>query len=176
MLMNNGGMTLMEVLAALLVLTLLVTAMGTGLNLAAKIQEEALFASESAALADILQTALADVLGFGSDIRAEGDSVRFSSSDYGLGDGQLVLADGLLCLRESGGEPRPLVGEGAYGTMKISQWKLHYIPRNSVETVTLLDGTAVTPLRGGLFYISFRIESPSGLCRDYETVVRLVNP
>ena len=174
--MKDSGMTLMEVLAALLVLTLLVTAMGTGLDLMARAETSTRFAAESDALASVLQTTLADVLGFAESVREIGGELRFSNRDYGIIHGSICLAEGKLCVREDDSEPKLLTGSGIYDDLRISDLKIQFVPPGESGAVTRLDGTEVAEIPGGVFYIAFRIENGTGLFRDYETAVRLVNP
>lgn len=164
------GMTLMEVLAALLVLTLLVAAMGTSLDLMGRAETAARFASESDALAAVLQTTLQDVLGFAEAV----DGEMISNREYGIVNGTLCIRDGKLCVREA--EPRPLTGAGIYGDLSLSNLQIQYIPPGQSGTVTRTDGSVVSEIPGGVFYITFRIENPVGLSQTYETAVRQVNP
>lgn len=174
--MKDSGMTLMEMLAALLVLTLLVTAMGTGLDLMARAETAARFAAESDTLASVVQTTLADVLGFGESVRETEGGLQFSNREYGISNGKLCLAEGKLCVREAGFEPKPLTGSGIYGDLRISDLKIQFIPLGESGTVTRLDGTEVIEIPGSVFYITFRVENGTGLFRDYETALRQVNP
>ena len=174
--MKDSGMTLMEVLAALLVLTLLVTAMGTGLDLMARAETSTRFAAESDALASVLQTTLADVLGFAESVRETDGELRFSNREYGITNGRLCLTDGRLCVREDNSGPKLLTGSGIYDDLRISDLKIQFVPPGESGTVTRLDGTEVGEILGGVVYITFRIENGTGLFRDYETAVRLVNP
>lgn len=174
--MKDSGMTLMEVLAALLVLTLLVTAVGTSLDLMARAETATRFAAESDALASVLQTTLADVLGFGESLRETEEGLRFSNREYGVLNGVLCQEEGKLCVREAGFEPKLLTGSGIYGDLRLADMKIRYIPAGQSGAVTRLDGTEVTEIPGGVCYITFRIENGTGLFRDYETAVRLVNP
>lgn len=68
---SKSGMTLMEMMASLLILTLLVTAMGTGMDTAMNVYGDAMFESNSASLAGIVNTALSDVLRYAQDIRTK---------------------------------------------------------------------------------------------------------
>ncbi len=166
------GMTLMEVLAALLVLTLLVTAMGTSLDLMGRAETVSRFSSESEALASTIRTTLQDVLGFAETE----DGTTFSNREYGIQNGVLCLDTGKLCVQEAGNTPRILTGSGIYGDLFLSDLKILYIPAGGSAAITRLDGTELPNGPGGVFYITFRIEDPAGLSRDHETAVRQVNP
>lgn len=184
------GMTLMEMLASLLVLTLLVTAMGTGMDSAGRIYREAAFASDSAALATIVNTALGDVLRYAEDIRvpeavdAAGNPVDeavgfvFSNQDYGLRDVyfQTKTGDddtgGILTLRslrlEAGSrsiQETALVNSGAYPNLEITNFTASYV------------APGYAGKRGGYFTITYTIRNctePSQ-SREEKTVVRLLN-
>ena len=164
------GMTLIEVLAALLVLTLLAVAMGTSLDLIGRAEASSRFASESDALAAVLQTTLEDVLGFAETL--DGETV--SNREYGIVNGTLCIGEGKLCVREA--EIRPLAGPGIYGELTLAELDICYIPPGQSGTITRLNGTEMTGIPGGVFYITFRIEHPAGLSRTYETAIRQVNP
>ena len=164
------GMTLMEVLAALLVLTLLVVAMGTSLDLMARAETASRFAAESDALAAVLQNTLQDVLGFAETA----DGERISNREYGIVNGTLCIGEGKLCIRD--GEIRPLTGSGIYGDLTLAELNICYIPPGQSGALTRLDGTELTNIPGGLFFVTFRIENPTGLSQTYETAIRQVNP
>jgi prepilin-type N-terminal cleavage/methylation domain-containing protein len=164
------GMTLMEVLAALLVLTLLVTAMGTSLDLMGRAENASKFSAESDALASSLQTVLADVLGFAENL----EDNTFSNREYGIQKGSLCLEAGKLCVRET--EVRPLLGSGIYGELAVTELEIQYVPEGQSADITRPDGREISNVPGGVFYITFRIENSTGLSRVYETAVRLVNP
>ena len=68
---SKSGMTLMEMMASLLILTLLVTAMGTGMDTAMNVYGDAMFESNSASLAGIVNTALSDVLRHAQDVKTK---------------------------------------------------------------------------------------------------------
>ena len=168
---KHEGMTLMEVLAALLVLTLLVVAVGTSLDLLGRTEGTTRFASESDALAAVLQTTLEDVLGFGENVAGG----SFSNRSYGIVSGTLCVVEGKLCVREAE-EARPLLGSGVYGDLSVADLQIQFIPPGQSGTVTRPDGSVVSDIPGGVFYVTFRIENAAGLSRDYETAARLVNP
>lgn len=187
---GKSGMTLLEMLVSLLILTLLVTAMGTGMELARKIYEDAVFESESAALAAIVNTALGDVLRYAENVHTPedrdavgnpvGDTVGFvfTNTEYGLPDVYFQTGSGadkdggiliLRSLRLGEGscsiQETPLVNSGAYPNLEITNFSATYVVPGS-------EGK-----RGGYFYITYTIRN----CRDpakirqIETIVRLVN-
>lgn len=170
---SQSGMTLMEMLACISILTLLVTAMGTEMDSAMQIYEDSLFESESAALGEILNTAMADVIRFGRDIREENGEIQLSNQEYGLQNGTLCEVDGYICLK-SAGVRQMLVNTGTYGDLRISDFQARYIPPGSGETLTLLDGTRIEAESGGYAYIVYTIWE-NAHSRRVETVVRPLN-
>ena len=173
-LQDPSGMTLMEMLVCILILTLLVTAMGTGMESAMKIYEDSLFESESAALAEILNTAMEDVIRFGREVRADAGELRLSNPEYGLQDGTLWEAEGYVYLKSAGSQ-RLLVGTGIYGGLRVGDLQARYIPAGSGETLTLLDGTQIASEAGGFVYITYAVTEGTHT-RQVETVVRPLNP
>lgn len=186
----RSGMTLMEMLASLLILTLLVTAMGTSMESTRRIYREAAFETDSAALASIVNTALGDVLRYAEDIRppeavdAAGNPVDagvgfvFTNRDYGLHDVYFQTRTGdddtggiltLRSLRLEEGTQRiqetELVNSGAYPNLEITNFTATY-------TKSGAEGK-----RGGYVYITYTIRNctdPSQT-RETESIVRLLN-
>ncbi len=75
-LQSKAGMTLIEILAALLILVFLVLGMGVGMDAGSRIYREAVFQSESASLAGILNTSLGDILRYSSEVKIWVDEVN----------------------------------------------------------------------------------------------------
>lgn len=187
---SNSGMTLMEMLASLLILVLLVTAMGTGMDTAQEIYRASIFESDSASLAGIVNTALGDVLRYAENIRVpegmdaagnpvdEGIGFVFTNTSYGVRDVyfQTKAGDdatgGILTLRSLRfGEgshsilETELVNAGAYPDLEITNFKIAYVEPGA-------EGK-----RGGYFYITYTIQNSENpiKTRDVETIVRRMN-
>ena len=174
---NEQGMTLMELLVCILILSLLVVAMGTGMDTAMKLYGEAQFETDSAMLAGILNTALEDLLADTRNVRVDGEVVRFTSEAYGIQDGSLEIAHGMLgLLRQDSWQL--LVNTGIYPHLAVSRVAVRYGPPGEILELTLLDGTRVETHRGGVFYVTYRIESKDdpARCRDVELLVRQLDP
>lgn len=186
----KSGMTLMEMLASLLILTLLVTAMGTGMEAARKVYRDAVFESDSAALAAIVNTALRDVLGYAENIRVpeeqdaagnpvdDGVGFVFTNTAYGLHDVYFQTrtrtddTGGILILRSlrfdetsHSIQETPLVNQGAYPNLEITHFTVTYAEPGS-------EGK-----RGGCFSITYTIRNTAdpSQTRETETIVRLIN-
>jgi type II secretory pathway pseudopilin PulG len=112
---SNRGLTLVEALVTVMILTLVSAAIATGLVVATRAQSESIFESESGLLANTINLALSDVLRYAESTGGE----YFRNKDYSLGDtGHLkVEADGRLYLSNG----TPLV-EGYFG-IKMTDFK-----------------------------------------------------
>lgn len=190
---NNAGFTLIEILCALLIMVMLVIGMGVGMGSGTEIYREAIFESESATLAGIVNTSLGDILRYSIDVRevraAEKleygadvgiphatDSTKryvFTSLDYGIQDGYFYLpphesgdAMGTLQMKNLRNPvTRELVNSGAYPDLLIYDFVIVFTPRTGT-------GDA-----GGYFTIQYKIASASdsSKTREVETIVRLMN-
>ena len=155
---GQSGMTLIEMLAAILVLTLLICAMGTGMEAAMGIYQESVFQSESAAMADILNTAMEDVLGF-SHMTQTGDGWLASNGAYGLQAGGIVEKAGYLYLAD-GDRESLLVNRGVYGNLAVADFCCTYEKEEGADP--------------GWFRICYTITDGTRT-RSVETAIRLLN-
>lgn len=163
---TSSGLTLMELLASLLVLTLLVTAMGTGMDAALGSWRDSLFHTNSAALEAIVNTTLGDLLRYARDIRHEVDGVVFTNGEYGVQTGSFAVSeDGMLQLQNGNtGQMIQLLNSGVYTGLKITDFQAVYVEPGR-------DGK-----RGGYFEITYTIQnSDASKVRFAETVVRVLN-
>ena len=149
------GMTLMELLVSILILSLLTVALGTGMDAAMEVYNAARFETDSAALAGILDTALWDVVTFARDVRQGPEGLVFTNTDYGIQEGAVFTREGLLYLGREGQE-MPLVNSGAYPDLMVTDVNARYL---DTGILTLLDGTQRAVTRGGIVYITYRIVS-----------------
>lgn len=114
---NSEGFSLIETMAALFIVVLLIVAMGTGMSSATKIYNEAIYASDCNALANVLNTAISDILRYAQTVRKpmpnkpfvdragehfvnqegtivtlDGQEYVFTSMDYGIQDAYFYIA------------------------------------------------------------------------------------
>lgn len=198
---NSRGLTLPEMLAALLIVVILAAGMGTAMKSGGKIYREAVFASDSAALARIFNTTLGDLLryscigtGSGLDIRINGEpddqgnpvfflddqgniltaeeaGFVFTNPEYGIADGYFCLSDGVPVLRS-------LRSGGVWELINAGALSNLRIEDFSVTYVPE-DSLSETgeKLRGGYFHIRYQIcgENDAELTHTVELTVRLMN-
>ena len=190
---KNGGFTLVEMLCALLILVLLVMGIGVGMDAGSRIYRDAIFESESATLAGILNTSLGDVLRYSisvrevtaEEIQEQGDSVGIPLStdsskryvltnlDYGIQDAYFYIPPHI-----SGRDMGPvqmknlrnpnvveLVNTGAYPDLVVSDFSITFSPRQAPG------------VEGGYFEISYIIYrgSDTTKTRTVQSIVRVMN-
>lgn len=165
---NKSGMTLMEMMVSILILVLLVVAMGTGMNSGMRIYEDALFESNSASLANIINTTLSDILRYCEvasfrDPDLPDQEFVITNLDYGIKDAYFQLGDGadqsVLQMKNSlSGYTIDLVNTGSSPNLKITDFEIVYY-------------------NAGYFEIKYTITSRVNTekQRDVTSVVRLLN-
>lgn len=180
---GRAGMTLVETLMAVLIITLLTSVIFIGSQAAARVAVQDTFAAESQSVADTINRALSDVLRYAEDITTDsaGRVTAYTSSEYGISDGSLR------------------VGTGEFGTQDTGHIYLLYVVGDKDASISLLSnlsysGLMVVPadytpgsgadisgfdLRysGGVFAGSYRLyDSAHHLLSDsYEFSFRAVN-
>ena len=191
---NNSGMTLVEMLCVLLILVILIMGMGSTMDAGTRIYQEAIFESDSATLAGILNTSMGDILRYSRDVKINEGTVGnpengfvtsdgtyllpdqvgfvFSNWEYGILDAYFytpTAADGtskgvLQMLNLRNANVVELVNTGAYPDLVISNLVVTYVE----------EGAAI---RGGYFEIEYDIfsEKHADFIRHVDTVVRLMN-
>ena len=189
---NKGGFTLIEMMAALLILVLMVVSMGYVMESASRVYEDSTFEAQSGSLSGILNTALGDILRYSYSVN-ENPGVRedsagnhiskadvgffFTSLDYGIRDGYFYTPrqpdgsyQGVLQMRNlHDSSVVEVVNAGAYPNMTVSDFEITYVaPGAKVE------GARV---RGGYFDISYKIfdRSNSSRFREVSCIVRRMN-
>ena len=190
---NKGGFSLIEMMCALLILVILVMGMGVGMEAGGRIYRDAVFESESATLAGILNTSLGDILRYSIDVRETtatdkqkygndvgiphvSDSTKhyvFTSLDYGIQDAYFYIPPHI-----SGRDMGPvqmknlrnpnvveLVNTGAYPDLVVSDFSITFSPPQAPG------------VEGGYFEISYIIysESDTSKTRAVQTIVRVMN-
>ena len=189
---NKGGFTLIEMMAALLILVLLVVAMGYVMESASQVYEASTFESQSGSLSGILNTALGDILrysyavsenpGFmedsaGNHISKADVGFFFTSLDYGIRDGYFYTPrqpdgsyQGVLQMKNlHDSNVVELVNAGSYPNMTVSNFEITYVAPGAE-----VGGTHV---RGGYFDISYTIYDryDDSRSRDVSCIVRRMN-
>ena len=178
---NKHGMTLMEVLAAILVLVFLVVGIGTGMDSGLRVYREVSFETDSATLADNIDTMLGDLLRHAVDvwvpeenqnrlpvqIPADATAV-FTNTAFGAEDAYVHLrdSDGKLVM-DSVRKNTPsvaLINKGLYADLEVSDFQIQYAVND--------DGS------GQHFVVRYTIVSTidPDKERTVETVIRHLNP
>ena len=146
---NRSGFSLIEMLAAIAILSILVTGMGSGINAGVHAYGDAVFYANSRTMGDIVSTALSDVLRYGDRIRIcpesgfttedasivvpkEKAGFVVSNYEYGVINGYfevLQSTDGrnLVYIQDlQNSEPKLLVNTGAYPDLEVKNLKITY--------------------------------------------------
>lgn len=177
-LLDSKGMSLIEMMVALLITVLLVVAMGTGISSATKVYQETTFANDANSMANIVNSSITDILRYsmkprvpadgGSDVSSSGKSFVddtgasvdtgfvFNCNAYSVNGAYFTVpADGpkkgkvMLKSTRNSELMMDIVNEGAYpGGLEIADFTSTYVPVGA-------DGKA-----GGYATISYRIVSP----------------
>lgn len=145
---RSNGFTLVETLVAVLILVMLSSIVGVGINTAMKTYRELIFTSESDILASTVNTALSDLLRFASyeeESSTDAGKVIFSNRDYyKVTNGSLDLSDGKIYINTDdtgSGNYNALVNNGAYTTLQVSDLKLNYDNGIFLGSYTIEDRT-----------------------------------
>lgn len=161
---QSAGLTLLELLASLLVTTLLVAAMGSGMEAALNSYRASQFATNSAALESIVNTTLGDILRHSRNVKISGNDVQFTNEEYGVANGSIRAEEGRLRICDPQGNAMELANSGVYGGLKIEDFEMVYV----------VPGTEGS--RGGYFQIAYTIRSADeSQSRESKLVVRLLN-
>lgn len=114
---SSGGFTLTEMLAAIVILLLTVTALGAGISASVRVYQQSVTLSEAGTLLSTLTEAVSDELRFAENIIVETDAsgarhLTFTSVNYGVDASFSNGDDGRIKI--SGAD---LVGEMAYSSL-----------------------------------------------------------
>ncbi|MEG2037020.1 MAG: prepilin-type N-terminal cleavage/methylation domain-containing protein [Ruthenibacterium sp.] len=131
---NARGFTLVEMLTAVLILTIMGVGLTTGIASAVQVYHGSVFSSESQLLSDTMDTALADVLRYAKYEEAEtaDTPLRFSNANYRVVRGSLLAYEGRLKMNPTdaavgGGESlMNLLSDSAYSSMDFTDLTLSY--------------------------------------------------
>lgn len=190
---SKAGMTLIEMMAALLIMVLLVVGMGTGMDAGMRVYRDSKFETDSAALADILNTSFGDLFRYAENVTAKtslsaddqnklptGMEFVFTNPEYGILNGYFHLNTdtGAVQLMDlQSGTKKDLVNTGVYPNLEISDLDVLYAPPGVQELPIEGKPEPVKVGRGGLFYVTYQIRSTvdTAKTKDVVTVVRQMN-
>ena len=178
--LNKKGMTLVEMLAAVLIIALLAAGMSAGMTSGMRVYASASFQSTSSSLAANINTTLSDILRYASKytpLDADGGpGFLITNLEYGMDncyiecppyDEETTSEGGILRIcywRENSADaraPKSLVNSGSYGNLRVTDFTIN--PKSDAQ--------------GHYFEISYRIISTTDACssRDVKTIVRMMN-
>lgn len=148
---GEGGLTLVEMLAAVVVLILLGLLLNTGLQMAMSTYRAIVAQSETELLVSTAVNALADDLRCARDVSGSGTGFTYTSDSFGADAALDLNSDGQI-VAKVGGEEKRLLSTGAYGlngAYQVKEMKISYTqPNFTIElTVETKDGaiSARTP-------------------------------
>lgn len=177
---SKMGMTLIEMLAAILIIALLAAGMSTGMSAGMRVYASASFESSSSTLAANINTTLSDILRYSSKytIPTGENAPDFLIYNYEYGMENCYIAcpeydeanspDGgivrVYYWRENEADaraPKALVNTGSYGNLRVSNFTI----------------TPQTDSQGHYFEISYLITSlaDTNASRDVKSIVRMMN-
>ena len=180
---NKSGLTLMEMLVSILILTMLVVGMGTGMNTALEVYKKANFESKSATLADTVNTAMSDVLHYALDVNPEAENgPTFTNVDSNLLKVYFCIKEpdangaGVLCLKNASKEVL-LFSRGTYGSLAIKNLNVTFCYEQEDEVNRIGDGGTISAAHGSFFYITYDIveTTDTTLVRQVENIVRPIS-
>lgn len=184
---NKSGLTLMEMLVSILILTMLVVGMGTGMNTALEVYKKSNFESKSATLADTVNTAMSDVLHYALDVDTTGaNGPVFTNVDNNLLKVYFCIKEpdangaGVLCLKNASKEVL-LFSRGTYGSLAIKNLSVTFCQEKEDEVVTINrigeSGGTLSTAHGSFFYITYEIvdTTDTTLVRQVENIVRPIS-
>ncbi len=145
---SSRGMTLTELLMALLIVSLIGVALTVGVNSAVKVYRDSTQLYESETLCGTILTCLEDEFRFSRNIRVEGTAVRFDSRSFGSGVQVLVNGDGKILIGESEPAGYPLLGNASYTSgLKVLKSEIAYSDSTGQVTIQI----AVGPRDGDVY-------------------------
>lgn len=159
---KNKGFTLVETLAALIILVMLTLVVNTGVQVAVKTYRTLTFASESDLLSSTIYTSLSDVLRFAKWEKTEaGDAdgsdpiIYITNEYYSMKTGHLLILDGKLAVNPEAAEG------GTEGTADSDTEKYYYLVNSGAYTNLKLTDFTIE-YQDGVFSGTYTIENKSG--------------
>ena len=176
---GNKGMTLVEMLAAVLIIALLAAGMSAGMTSGMRVYASAAFQSGSSSLAANINTTLSDILRYSTRYtpldEENGPTFLITNLEYGMENCYIECPPhdeetdrgGIIQVcywRENQADaraPKALVNSGSYGNLRVTDFTLNPVPASQAE----------------YFEISYRIISTDDphASRDVKTIVRMIN-
>lgn len=154
----QGGLTLIETLAAAVILTLLCLALNSGMNVATHTYRSVTAESETQLLLSTAADALTQELRFAEPTStAGGKLVEYTSASYGLGAKIKINDDGRLVVNDV-----PLLPSGVYG-------------KNGVYELSFPDGGIAYDPDTKLFTFTLRAEQKDLAFAEQTFTVRCLN-
>lgn len=134
---GKAGMTLLEMMVALLILVLLVSGMGTGMTAGLRVYEESAQTTSRTMLAADINSRLTDMLRYAEVRKTNSENAQdpaevITNLEFGLLDAYFTdKSDGILkvCFWADKGvarESRNVISAGAYNGMKMDSFELLY--------------------------------------------------
>lgn len=180
----KAGFTMIELLVSVVIMVFLAIGMGAGMDSGSKVHRDASFETDSAMLADTLNSALGDLFRYSKDIRKNTDVFQdslgnqhnhyyvpfvFTNLEYGVQDGYLTMdtdADGKIQIRNlKNSDCFYLVNAGAYSNLRITDFHLDYV-----------SPTEDTGGNTGYVVASYVIHNANNtLSKEISTVIRFMN-
>ena len=142
------GFTVVELLAALLIVVLLGMVIAAGISVGTQVYRDSIFLSESDILKSTINITLSDVLRYATVVETDGDGnvLTFNSANYNISGGGMELSEeGHLVYYEYAGDTaHELVNRGAYTTLTLTGFSVTYDATTGVfsgsYTIALGDG------------------------------------
>ena len=192
---SKAGLTLMEMMAALLVMVLLVVGMGIGMDAGMRVYRDSQFETDCAALEDIMNTSMSDLFRYAERITpkeklSSEDQAKlpekmefvFTNMEYGVMDGYFQMSgSGMVQVKNlRSSQAIDLVNAGAYPNLTISNLHVKYVSEGATSfEYTDVDGVSKTEQisRGGFFCVTYTVESKldTDKSENIKTVVRQMN-
>lgn len=139
---SRGGLTLVELLAAIMILALIGVGMATGMTAAIQTYERSVFASETLVLQDTINTTLGEYLRYASGVVDASGTVTVASEEYGTGTfvtgkgGAVFTAGAGYLYFDVGGKKALVVNSGAYTDLTVTNFAITYASGTGVFHVT----------------------------------------
>lgn len=126
---SESGLTLVEMLCAVVILILLGLLLNTGLEMAVRSYRSLTAVSEAELLLSTAVDALSDDLRYARDVSGSGDSFTYFSDSFGADTALEVNADGQIVARV-GEEAKLVLSTGAYGAYVVDGMKVAIPPED----------------------------------------------